>query len=145
MASGGRSRLASYVEWKRRGHGVRDINAWGGGPVNIATGDRPERVLAGRATPGFLGMLGYGHPLALGRTFVEDEGITGRDKVVILTYRLWQDRFGGDRSIVGRGVRVDESPTPSSASSARVQPIISRTRSGCRWRSPKSSSAAVAA
>ena len=41
-------------------------------------------------------MLGYGHPLALGRTFTEEEGTVGRDKVVILTYRLWQDRFAGD-------------------------------------------------
>ena len=57
----------NYVEWKRRATAFSDINAWGGGPVNIATAERPERVIAGRATPGFLGMLGYGHPLALGR------------------------------------------------------------------------------
>ena len=109
----------NYVEWKRRATAFSDINAWGGGPVNIATAERPERVIAGRATPGFLGMLGYGHPLALGRTFIEDEGTPGRDKVVILTYRLWQDRFGGDRSIVGRAVRIDGEPTRSSVFSAR--------------------------
>ena len=100
----------NYVEWKRRATAFSDINAWGGGPVNVATAERPERVIAGRATPGFLGMLGYGHPLALGRTFIEDEGTPGRDKVVIMTYRFWQDRFGGDRSIVGRAVRIDGEP-----------------------------------
>jgi putative ABC transport system permease protein len=101
---------ANYVAWKRQASPFADINAWGGGPVNLATDDRPENVIAGRATPGFLGMLGYGHPLALGRSFVEEEGVVGRDRVVILTYRLWQERFGGDRNIIGRQVRIDDEP-----------------------------------
>jgi putative ABC transport system permease protein len=101
---------SSYVEWKRQATAFADINAWGGGPVNLATGDQPENVSAGRATPGFLGMLGYGHPLALGRSFVAEEGVVGRDKVVILTYRLWQDRFAGDPAIIGKSVRIDEEP-----------------------------------
>jgi putative ABC transport system permease protein len=101
---------ATFVDWKRQATVFEDINAWGGGPVNIATDDRPENVIAGRATPGFLAMLGYGHPLAKGRTFLEEEGEVGRDKVVILTYRLWRDRFGGDPDIVGKTVPVDDEP-----------------------------------
>ena len=68
----------SFTEWKRQATPFADINAWGGGPVNLATADQPENVVAGRATPGFLTMLGYGLPVALGRTFTEDEGILGR-------------------------------------------------------------------
>ncbi len=101
---------ANYVAWKRQATVFADINAWGGGRVNLATLDRPENVVAGLATPGFLGMLGYGHPLALGRTFLEEEGVVGRDQVVILTYRLWQDRFGGDPDIVGKAIRIDDRP-----------------------------------
>jgi putative ABC transport system permease protein len=71
---------AVYVEWKRQATSFADINAWGGGRVNLATADRPEAVTAGRATPGFLGMLGYGHPLALGRSFVAQEGVVGNDR-----------------------------------------------------------------
>ncbi len=55
-------------------------------------------------------MMGYGHPLALGRSFSEEEGTPGRDHVVILTYRLWRDRFDGDPAIVGRPVRLDNEP-----------------------------------
>jgi len=100
----------NYVAWKQQATAFADVNAWGGGPVNLATDDRPENVSAGRATPGFLTMLGYGYPLALGRTFTEGEGVRGNDKVVVLTYRLWQDRFAGDRAIVGRAIRIDDEP-----------------------------------
>ena len=100
----------SFIAWKRQATAFADINAWNGRSVNLATADRPENTTAGLATPGFLAMLGYGHPLALGRTFLEDEGIAGRDKAVILTYQLWQDRFAGDPAIVGKQVRVDDTP-----------------------------------
>jgi putative ABC transport system permease protein len=99
-----------FVAWKREATGFSDLNAWGGRTVNLATDDRPENVPAGIATPRFLGMMGYGFPLAAGRTFIDDEGIVGRDRVVLLTYRLWQDRFGGDRTIVGRQIRLDNEP-----------------------------------
>jgi putative ABC transport system permease protein len=99
-----------YVVWKREATAFDDLNAWGGRSVNMATADRPENVEAGVATPGFLTMLGYGHPLALGRSFIEEEGTVGRDRVVILTYRVWRDRFNGDPAIVGRQIRLDDQP-----------------------------------
>ena len=101
---------ANFVEWRRRATVFSDLNAWGGRSVNVATEVRPENLLAGTATPGFLAMMGYGYPLALGRTFTEEEGVVGRDKVVVLTYRVWQDRFAGDRGILGRPVRLDGEP-----------------------------------
>ena len=101
---------ANYVAWKRQASVFADINAWGGRSVNLATEDRPENLLAGTATPGFLAMMGYGYPLAVGRTFTEEEGTVGRDQVVVLTYRLWQDRFAGAPDIVGRQVRLDGEP-----------------------------------
>jgi putative ABC transport system permease protein len=99
-----------FVAWKREATAFDDLNAWGGRSVNVATADRPENVLAGLATPGFLAMLGYGHPLALGRSFIDEEGAVGRDRVVILTYRVWRDRFEGDPAIVGRQIRLDNEP-----------------------------------
>ena len=58
----------NYVDWKRQATAFTDINAWGGRTVNLATADRPENVTAGTRDARFLAMLGYGHPLALGRT-----------------------------------------------------------------------------
>jgi len=110
--SGYRNSVAAgtFVEWKRQATVFEDLNAWGGRSVNISTGERPEQIQAGLATPGFLSMLGYGHPLALGRNFLEEEATPGRDRVVILTHRVWRERFGEDPGILGREIRIDREP-----------------------------------
>lgn len=109
---GNRNTVAAgdFVEWKRQATVFEDLNAWTWRSVNLATDDRPEQVQAGPATPGFLPMLGYGHPLALSRDFLEEEATVGKDQVVILTHRLWQERFGGDPEIIGRQIRIDAKP-----------------------------------
>jgi len=101
---------ADFVDWKQQAAAFAEINAWSWRQVNLATNDRPEQVQVGPATPGFLAMFGYGHPLALGRTFIEEEGTPGKDQVVILSHRLWQERFGGDPKIIGRQIRIDGTP-----------------------------------
>ena len=100
---------ADFLDWKRQATAFEDLNAWNSEDVTLSADERPERIRAGPATPGFLSMLG-GHPLALGRTFVPEEGTVGREEVVILTHRLWQQRFAGDAAIVGRPVRIDPRP-----------------------------------
>ncbi len=47
---------------------------------------------------------------ALGRTFHPEEGEPGSHRVVVLGHDLWQRRFGGDASLVGRAVQLDGEP-----------------------------------
>ena len=42
---------SSYLEFKRQATAFADINGWGGGPVNLATNDRPENVVEATAGP----------------------------------------------------------------------------------------------
>jgi putative ABC transport system permease protein len=104
---------ADFLEWKQQASAVFDdlqaYNAWPRS-FNVATRERPEHVAAGFVTPGYLAMLGYGHPLVLGRDFLDEETTAGKDQVVILTHRLWSERFGADPAIVGRTVRLDGKP-----------------------------------
>jgi putative ABC transport system permease protein len=100
----------TFLEWKRQATAFEDLEAWSWRSVNISTNDRPEQVQAGPASPGFLPMLGYGQPLALGRNFLEQEGTVGRDQVVILSHRLWRERFGAAPDIIGRPIRIDRRP-----------------------------------
>ena len=100
----------TFDEWKRQATVFEDLNAWGGRAVNLSAGERPEQVQAGVPTPGFLPMLGYGHPLTLGRDFLAEEGTPGKEQVAILTHRLWRERFASDRTIIGRQIRIDRKP-----------------------------------
>src|SRR5260370_2775225 len=58
--------------------------------------------------PGFFKMQGIA--LMLGRDFVPEEGVSGRNHVVSMNHRLWQERFGSDLHIIGQPVRLNGEP-----------------------------------
>ena len=75
----------------------------------ILTGEgEPERVQAGTATHTFFPVLGV-EPF-LGRLFTAEEDMPEATDVVLLTYGLWQRRYGADREIVGRAIQLDGAP-----------------------------------
>lgn len=76
----------------------------GGGVILSGFGD-PESLNAPRASANFFSVLGV-DPV-LGRTFEAGEDKQGGPKVTILTYGLWQRRFGGDQGIVGRALTLN--------------------------------------
>ena len=106
----GRNSVASgdFLEWKRRSNSFQDMSAWSGASFNVATDDRPEQIAASRRTPGFFQMEGL--PLLLGRDFLPEEGEPGRDKVVILSHRLWTANFNANRDLVGKDIRMNGEP-----------------------------------
>jgi putative ABC transport system permease protein len=99
---------ADFLDWKTQSTAFQDLNAWTGGPVNLAGADRPEMIDAVRVTPGFYSMLGL--PAIVGRNFTAEEGQPGTDQVALLRYRVWEERFDKDPAIVGRQIRVDGKP-----------------------------------
>ena len=107
FVGGRRNGLAAgdFLDWKRQNTSFESIAAWTGRQMSLSISNHPEQVEAEPATPGFLGVLGQ--PLLLGRDFLPEEGDLGKDHEVIFTYRLWKNRFGGDREILGKQVRMD--------------------------------------
>ena len=100
---------AEYLEWKKRARSFQDLEAFSPGrTLNLAARDAPEIVIARQVTPG--GHRFLSERMFLGRDFRADEDQPGRQHVVILTHRLWRERFGADRDIVGRDVRMDAVP-----------------------------------
>jgi putative ABC transport system permease protein len=72
------------------------------------TGDgQPERLRSLRASSELFPILGVAP--AIGRTFTPDEDRPASG-VAVISYRLWQRRFGGDRGIVGHTIRLDRQP-----------------------------------
>lgn len=87
---------------------VLESMAWfdsAGKGYNLAVGDQPERVSGVRVTAQFFHVLGV-RPL-LGRTFLSEEESAGRDREVVLSYPLWQERFAGDAAIIGKQIPID--------------------------------------
>ena len=107
---GGKNSVSAgdYLDWKRRSTSFQDMHAWGGGSFNVATNERPEQIEGSPRTPGFFTMEGL--PLMLGRDFLPEEGVPGRDHVVILSNRLWSQHFGADRDIIGKEIRMNGEP-----------------------------------
>ncbi|MGH7511371.1 MAG: ABC transporter permease [Gemmatimonadales bacterium] len=79
-----------------------------GASVNLAGSDVPENVTGARVGWDFFRLLGVAP--ALGRSFLPEEDRPGSDGVVILSDGLWRRRFGADRSVVGREIRIDGAP-----------------------------------
>src|SRR5919204_660962 len=97
-----------YLEWKRRSQSFQYLEAWGGATFNVATAERPEQIQAALMTPGFFRM--HGTPMWLGRDFLPEEGEVGKDRVVIMTHRLWSRYFGADPKIIGQQIRMNGEP-----------------------------------
>jgi predicted permease len=70
-------------------------------PVQLRIGEDPEVVQGSAVTPGIFQLLGR-QPL-LGRTFESGESSPG----IVIEYDFWRRRFGGDRTVIGRRIRVD--------------------------------------
>jgi predicted permease len=76
--------------------------------LTIGSAGDAERVTAMRATPSFFRLLGV--RALRGRVFNTDEGEIGREQKVVLSYALWQRRFGGRDDAIGRDLRVNGVP-----------------------------------
>ncbi len=58
-----------------------------------------------QVTPEYFSLLDV--PMALGRSFNDDEGVNDQKRVIVLSYNTWQKHFAGDPSLVGRAIRYD--------------------------------------
>lgn len=95
-----------FIDWKRQNHSFRDMTAFGWSmDMNLSATGEPEHVIGTLTEANFFSLLGT-RPL-LGRTFAQGEDEPGHDREVILSYGLWQSKFGSDPSIVGHQVELN--------------------------------------
>jgi putative ABC transport system permease protein len=96
--------VGNFVDLGAASRSFTDLAAEDFSALNLADGDRPERVLAGRTTSAFFKVFGV-RPL-LGRAFRAEEDHPGRDQVVVISHGLWSGRFGADPAILGRSLHL---------------------------------------
>ena len=97
---------ANYVDWKSRNEVFEDMAAVRIRDFNLTGDGSPEKVYAYGVTPNFFSVLGV-EP-ALGRTLVLEDDRPEANKVAVISYPIWQSRYGGERGIVGRDILLDD-------------------------------------
>ena len=96
-----------FTDWQQQSGTFQDLNAFTGADFNLAGKEAPEMVNGRKTTPGMYRMMG--NPLQLGRDFLPEEGVDGKDQVVILMNKLWR-RLGADPHIIGKQITLDQKP-----------------------------------
>jgi predicted permease len=72
------------------------------------TGERPELIQGIHVTESYFRL--FGAPVVLGRTFTPQEDAPYGGKVVVLSYHLWQRRFGGNPDVIGKSLSLGNEP-----------------------------------
>ncbi len=93
-----------YVDYQNN-QVLDGLAAYAGQGAIMSGNGEPERVFAPVASANFFSVLGV-EPI-LGRTFQAGEDKPGAPRVVVLTYGMWQGRFGGDKGILGRSLNLN--------------------------------------
>jgi putative ABC transport system permease protein len=95
-----------FVAWRNQSQTLRPIAAYMNSWFNLTGDGEPERANSGVASASFFSLLGV-RPV-VGRLFLPDEDRPGGPPVAILSHSLWKRRFGGDPSVVGKGITLDD-------------------------------------
>jgi putative ABC transport system permease protein len=98
----------AFVEWRDRNETLVDAAAQSGWNPTLLGMGVPTRLSAASVSANFFDILGV-QPLS-GRFFLPEEGELGHDPVVVLSYGLWQRRFGGDPGVIGRTIDLSGNP-----------------------------------
>lgn len=97
-----------YEDWREAGV-FEFVAAYRYGSVDLADGTgEPERLRGAQISEDFFSVLGVAP--TLGRLPAAEEHGIGAEQVALISYGLWQSRFGGDREVIGRTIRLNGEP-----------------------------------
>ena len=100
--------IGNFTDWKSQNTVFSDMAAFFDYRTQ-ATGDgAPEEIPSQLATPNLFSLLGV-NPIR-GRTFTAEDASEGAPSVVVISYGLWQRRYGADEGIIGRKITLDGNP-----------------------------------
>jgi putative ABC transport system permease protein len=96
--------------WQQQTAVLREVAGYdtGGAGLNLTGGDHPQQLQGMHVTRNYFSL--FDAPVIAGRTFTAEEDSPHGGNVVVLSYGLWQRRFGGDAKILGRTIQLDNTP-----------------------------------
>jgi putative ABC transport system permease protein len=94
-----------FADWREQSRAFERVAAYNRDSYNLTGDGDPERLPAAQVSADLFKVLRA--DAARGRVFTDEEDRAGAAPVVLLSYGLWQRRFGGDQSIVGRQITLN--------------------------------------
>src|SRR5215469_1410731 len=104
----GTASAAQFLDWRDMSHAFQELAAFRTSSVTVTGAGEPDQVWRVYVTGNFFRLFGV-KPI-LGRGFTPEEEQVGHERVAMISYGIWQRRFGGDASIIGRPVVIDYQP-----------------------------------
>jgi predicted permease len=101
--------IPKFQIWRQQTNVFKDVGAYDfAGPGFNITGDRPELVHGIHVSEAWFRV--FGAPVMLGRTFTPQEDAPDGGNVVVLSYGLWQRKFGGNPDVIGQSLPLGNVP-----------------------------------
>jgi putative ABC transport system permease protein len=98
-----------FLDWRQQATTFSDMVLMGQPPFNISDADiAPDRYAGAFVSAQMFRMIGVS-PL-IGRAFVADDDRDGASAVAVIGYQMWQSRYGGSPSVIGRSIRINSLP-----------------------------------
>jgi putative ABC transport system permease protein len=94
-----------FMDLRRMSQSFSHLAAMSNASFNMKIGEAPDRFAGWVVSSSMFPLLGT--PAYLGRTFLPEEEQLGRENVALLSYGLWQRRFGADRGVVGKNYDIN--------------------------------------
>jgi putative ABC transport system permease protein len=107
---------ANYLDWVEQSRSFEAMAAQTGGTMSFspvsdtggANGAEPRSIRMSFVSAPYFDV--FGTKAVIGRTFARDEDQRGKEKVTVISHRLWLNAFAGDRTIVGRSILLNGEP-----------------------------------
>jgi len=96
---------ANFLDWRAQNTVFEQLAAILTRPANLALADQAERIDLAMTSANFFSV--FGTEPERGRFFLPADEQAGHAPVVVISHALWQRRFGGDESLVGKSITVD--------------------------------------
>jgi hypothetical protein len=96
-----------FLDWREAARSFSDISLMGQPTFNVSeTGTSPERYNGAYVSATTFRLIGA--QALLGRGFIHDDDRDGAAPVVVLGYGIWQSRYGGDRGVLGKTIKIND-------------------------------------
>jgi putative ABC transport system permease protein len=104
----GAASAGEYLDWRERNHSFEQLAGWTAVYYNLAGAAEPEQVWGASVSANFFEVFRV--VPVIGRSFLPEDELPGHGQVAMLSYRFWQEHFGGRSDALGRSIRVDDKP-----------------------------------